>query len=82
MVFSTGTTLTSASFRHTRPDSLRRHVHNGGRKLGITDTLDSYDILLVSYQTLAREWATSKERSILFTTKWLRVILDEGVLAP
>ncbi|KAH7016463.1 SNF2 family N-terminal domain-containing protein [Microdochium trichocladiopsis] len=64
--------------KHTKPGSVRWHLENGSKRLKKAAGLRSIDVLLVSYPTLARDWTTCKSTSILFQTRWHRVILDEA----
>lgn len=55
--------------------------HHGPSKITNAQDLETLDIVLVTYPTLATEWRTNRQRSILFTTHWNRVIIDEGLFS-
>ncbi|KAH7024833.1 SNF2 family N-terminal domain-containing protein [Microdochium trichocladiopsis] len=64
--------------KHTKPGAVRWHLESGSKRLKKAAGLSSIDVLLVSYPTLARDWTTCKSTSLLFQTRWHRVILDEA----
>ncbi|KAH7360363.1 SNF2 family N-terminal domain-containing protein [Rhexocercosporidium sp. MPI-PUGE-AT-0058] len=53
--------------------------HHGKSRLNRT-SIDSYNLVLTTYHTVSAEWRNGKqaEMSILYSTKWKRVILDEA----
>jgi SNF2 family DNA or RNA helicase len=54
--------------------------HHGKSRLTKTSELDCYNLVLTTYHTVSAEWKNGNraEMSILFSTRWKRVILDEG----
>ncbi|KAH7303098.1 SNF2 family N-terminal domain-containing protein [Stachybotrys elegans] len=66
--------------RHVFPNSLpwRRH-HDKSRLRGASE-LDDVLIVLTTYHTVMTEWKNGRgmDRSILFKTRWRRIILDEA----
>lgn len=54
--------------------------HYGHDRLSEDVDLTSYDIVLSTYHTVMADWTTGKEssRSVLYSTCWKRIILDEG----
>jgi SNF2 family DNA or RNA helicase len=54
--------------------------HHGKSRLTTISELDGYDLVLTTYHTVSAEWRSGNqaEKSILFSTQWKRVILDEG----
>ena len=55
---------------------LKVKVHHGSNKAKLGADLNTYDIVLSTYGTLANE--LNADTSPLLRAKWLRVILDEG----
>lgn len=54
--------------------------HHGKSRLRDSSELNDTLIVLTTYHTVMTEWrnAEERDRSILFKTKWKRIILDEG----
>jgi SNF2 family DNA or RNA helicase len=54
--------------------------HHGKSRLTNISELESYNLVLTTYHTVSAEWRNGNQaaKSILFSTKWRRVILDEG----
>jgi len=48
---------------------------HGDLRQKTADGIDSYDVVLTTYQTLAADW---KGVRVLHKVTWLRVVLDEG----
>ncbi|KAK3989021.1 SNF2 family N-terminal domain-containing protein [Cladorrhinum sp. PSN332] len=72
---------------HSWEDQIRLHYedgtmkwgkHHGSQRITTTDEIVSYDIIICSYPTLAREWRQNRESSVLFLHTWHRVVLDEA----
>ena len=54
-------------------------VHHGQSKAFYAGDLETQDLVITSYGTLAAEFIDGEvSRGPLLTTKWLRVVLDEG----
>ncbi|VZI02344.1 unnamed protein product, partial [Fusarium fujikuroi] len=66
--------------RHCFPNSLPWRCHHNQSRLRVASDLDQVAIVLTTYHTVMTEWKKGKEtdQSIIFSTKWKRVILDEG----
>lgn len=64
---------------HLPPHSVSVRKYHGAEK-HLTDSLDNFDIVLTTYQTLAAEYPkkSSAAAGRLFDLNWRRVILDEG----
>ena len=45
--------------------------------MGLNNLQDA-DIVITTYNTLAKEFAAGAENSLLHTMKWYRIVLDEG----
>ncbi|EHK45147.1 hypothetical protein TRIATDRAFT_39079, partial [Trichoderma atroviride IMI 206040] len=80
---STGCTLIVVPpppIRHIFPNSIPYRRHHGSSRLvaesDLTDTL----VVLTTYHTVSSDWkvASGKPSSLLFSTKWRRIILDEA----
>ncbi|KAF2993054.1 hypothetical protein E8E14_000814 [Neopestalotiopsis sp. 37M] len=56
------------------PPSLMQNWHN---ELIKVQDLEMLDVVMVTYTTLAAEWRTNRQKSIIFTSRWKRIILDE-----
>lgn len=42
--------------------------------------LTGVDVVLTTYHTVSAEWSeTGKSSSLLFSVKWKRIVLDEGM---
>jgi SWI/SNF-related matrix-associated actin-dependent regulator of chromatin subfamily A3 len=54
--------------------------HHNSHKFTHDNELDSFDIVLTTYETVRREWQTrhTSACSILFRTHWHRLVLDEA----
>jgi len=54
--------------------------HHGKTRLADTNELDAVNMVLTTYHTVSAEWKAGNgaDRSILFSTRWRRIILDEG----
>ncbi|WDK10480.1 WD domain-containing protein [Colletotrichum graminicola] len=67
-------------YRHTEPQRLPWHLYRGKNRQRQTEKLVNMTILLTTYHTVSTEWRTGAGHasSILFTTRWRRVILDEA----
>ncbi|KAK4164641.1 SNF2 family N-terminal domain-containing protein [Cladorrhinum sp. PSN259] len=63
---------------HYRDGIMRSRRHHGNQRLSSTEEIESHDIILCSYPTLAREWRLNGAHSVLFQHSWHRVILDEA----
>jgi len=65
--------------RHTHPGDLSFHKHHGqGRELDV-DKLQTADIVLTTYATVATEFCRGK--SSLAKVKWFRIVLDESTIS-
>ncbi|KAF5536493.1 alpha-1,6-mannosyltransferase subunit [Fusarium napiforme] len=66
--------------RHCFPNSLPWRCHHNQSRLRVASDLDQIAIVLTTYHTVMTEWKKGKDtdQSIIFTTKWKRVILDEA----
>ncbi|SCV57371.1 related to global transactivator [Fusarium fujikuroi] len=66
--------------RHCFPNSLPWRCHHNQSRLRVASDLDQIAIVLTTYHTVMTEWKKGKEtdQSIIFTTKWKRIILDEA----
>lgn len=75
-------TKTNLAPRHVRPGALIWRLHYGKDKLIEADDLTGCDIIISTYQTISAEWVAVQRgsNSILFSTHWRRIILDEGKL--
>ncbi|KAF4985603.1 hypothetical protein FDECE_16440 [Fusarium decemcellulare] len=65
---------------HVFPNSLPWVRHHGKSRLTDSSELEDTLIVLTTYHTVMREWGSGARvnNSILFTTRWKRVILDEA----
>ncbi|UKZ83456.1 hypothetical protein TrVFT333_011265 [Trichoderma virens FT-333] len=65
---------------HVTPGSLTWCRHHGKTKLTETMSYKATSIVLTTYHTVSAEWKSHGEHtpSILFSTRWRRVILDEA----
>ena len=54
--------------------------HHSKTRLIDTSELDAVNVVLTTYHTVSAEWKAGNGmgRSILFSTRWRRIILDEG----
>ncbi|KAK2031758.1 hypothetical protein LX32DRAFT_613158 [Colletotrichum zoysiae] len=66
--------------KHAEPARLPWRLHHGKTRQKQTAGLENTMILLTTYHTVSTEWRTGGGRasSILFRTRWRRVILDEA----
>lgn len=67
--------------RHLFRGQLRLRVHYGKTKLEGLNELDDVDVVLTTYHTVSAELkigARMRQTSVLFSTNWRRIILDEG----
>lgn len=67
--------------RHTFENAMRIRLHYGREKLDDSVELKNTHIVLTTYHTVSAEWKSRKgqERSVLFSSHWKRIILDEGM---
>ncbi|KAK4221968.1 SNF2 family N-terminal domain-containing protein [Podospora fimiseda] len=63
---------------HYRDGTMKWKRHHGSQRIAGTEDIESHDIIICSYPTLAREWRQNAESSTLFQHKWHRVVLDEA----
>jgi len=56
---------------------LKVFVHYGRNKAHVKSELEEQDIVLTTYGTMSADFASLKH-SALFSTRWLRICLDEG----
>ncbi|KAK6335580.1 alpha-1,6-mannosyltransferase, variant 2 [Orbilia brochopaga] len=66
--------------QHVFPSQMSWVRHHGKLRLGHASELARFHLVLTSYHTILSEWrnTTQSERSILFSTQWRRIILDEA----
>ncbi|KAH7236497.1 SNF2 family N-terminal domain-containing protein [Fusarium tricinctum] len=66
--------------RHCFPNSLPWRCHHNQSRLRVASDLDQIAVVLTTYHTVMTEWKKGKEtdHSVIFITKWKRVILDEA----
>ncbi|KAK2038227.1 hypothetical protein LZ31DRAFT_130780 [Colletotrichum somersetense] len=66
--------------KHAEPGRLPWRLHHGKTRQKQAAELQNTMILLTTYHTVSTEWRAGGGRasSILFTTRWRRVILDEA----
>ncbi|KAL5313043.1 hypothetical protein ACEPPN_019470 [Leptodophora sp. 'Broadleaf-Isolate-01'] len=66
--------------QHVVKSGLTWGRHHGKSRLTKISELDSYNLVLTTYHTVSAEWRNGNqaEKSILFSTQWKRVILDEA----
>jgi SNF2 family DNA or RNA helicase len=57
--------------------------HHGKTRLLDASELDGVNIVLTTYHTVSAEWKPSNYpgSSVLFSVRWQRIILDEGLLS-
>jgi len=67
--------------RHVVPQTLKWRQHHNRKRLLPDANVNDYDIVLTTYHTISAEWRNvdGHHKSILFTTRWQRIILDEGM---
>ncbi|KAI1501806.1 SNF2 family N-terminal domain-containing protein [Biscogniauxia marginata] len=65
---------------HVFPNSLPWRRHHGNSRLASPSELEDTMIILTTYHTVSKEWrnCSGMDSSILFTTRWKRVVLDEA----
>ncbi|PHH86850.1 hypothetical protein CDD83_9675 [Cordyceps sp. RAO-2017] len=65
---------------HVVPQTLLWRLHHGKCRLSDISELEDSKLVLTTYHTVSAEWrnGTGLESSILFTTRWRRVVLDEA----
>jgi SNF2 family DNA or RNA helicase len=59
---------------------MRFRIHHGKSKITEFRDIENMSIVLTTYQTVSADWkeGDQKERSVLFSKHWHRIILDEG----
>ncbi|KAI0123225.1 SNF2 family N-terminal domain-containing protein, partial [Xylariales sp. AK1849] len=62
---------------HLAPKDFKWRCHHGHSKTTDIRDLEMLDIVLVTYHTVSSEWRMSRNASILFTSRWNRIIIDE-----
>lgn len=57
-------------------------IHHGKSKITDFEEIDNLSIVLTTYQTVSADWKEGhqKRNSVLFSTRWNRLILDEGMI--
>jgi SWI/SNF-related matrix-associated actin-dependent regulator of chromatin subfamily A3 len=72
--------------QHFRPSTIQVCSYYGTRRHQFVQQAHTFDIVITSYNTVAMEWKSHKSvraresRSLLFSSHWYRIILDEGKL--
>ena len=68
--------------RHVLQGGLTWRRHYRKDKLTEADNIAGYDIVISTYNTVSADWGGGQKAagSVLFTTTWKRIILDEGLL--
>ena len=66
--------------RHVIEGGLKCRRHHGKMRLADINELDAVNVVLTTYHTVSAEWKAGNDagRSILFSARWRRIILDEG----
>ncbi|PCG88574.1 SNF2-related [Penicillium occitanis (nom. inval.)] len=66
--------------QHVVSGSLIWSRHHGKSRILEIFELEKLDLILTTYHTISAEWKNGKQadQSILFSTQWKRLILDEG----
>ena len=69
--------------RHFHSGQINVHLHHGEGRATEFASLQGYDIIITTYETLCAELSgrsnlSSKRRSVLHSGEWFRVVLDEG----
>ncbi|KAK6537153.1 alpha-1,6-mannosyltransferase [Orbilia ellipsospora] len=66
--------------QHVFPSQISWIRHHGKSRLSHVSELTHFNVVLTSYHTILAEWrnTTEAKKSILFSTQWKRVILDEA----
>src|SRR6266566_6131622 len=72
----------SQGCRHVLPGNITWRRHHGKSRLSDMSDIDGLGIILTTYHTVAADWKwqASSKASLLFSTRWRRVVLDEGKL--
>lgn len=72
--------MCSEQIRHVVPGRLTWSRHHGKTRLLDIFGLTKFDLVLTTYHTISTEWRYGKQvdQSIIFSTRWKRLILDEG----
>ncbi|KAF0315663.1 WD domain-containing protein [Colletotrichum asianum] len=67
-------------YDHTLAGSLICRRHHGKTRLAGTEELETVNMVLTTYHTVAAEWKAnnSGRKSTIFSVRWRRIILDEG----
>lgn len=62
------------------PGSLIWSRHHGKSRILDVFELKKLDVLFTTYHTISAEWKNGKrvDESTIFSTRWKRLILDEG----
>ena len=63
---------------HCQQGSLQWRRHHRQHRLTNIAQLAHFNIILTTYQTIASDWKNHRASSILFSTRWHRIILDEA----
>ncbi|KAH8652844.1 SNF2 family N-terminal domain-containing protein [Ilyonectria robusta] len=65
---------------HVVPLGLPWRLHHGKSRLTDPSELQDTALVLTTYHTVSTEWrnGSGRESSVLFTTRWRRVVLDEA----
>jgi SWI/SNF-related matrix-associated actin-dependent regulator of chromatin subfamily A3 len=72
--------------QHFRPSTIQVCSYYGTRRHQFVQQAHTFDIVITSYNTVAMEWKSHKSvraresRSLLFSSHWHRIVLDEGKL--
>jgi SNF2 family DNA or RNA helicase len=61
--------------RHIHPDQIKTTVYHGPTRERLSTDLQNYDVVMTTYETLRSEW---ENNGPLVSSRWLRVVLDEG----
>lgn len=69
------------AYRHVHEGQLRvGRYHGSGREELAKEFLDA-DVVITTYETLRSDFSTSN-KSPIYSSQWLRVVLDEGKQSP
>jgi len=71
--------------RHLKStDVLRFCVYYGKDRTKLLKELDRHDLVITTYSVVRLDWKASssepKNRSTLYSVKWRRIVLDEGII--
>jgi hypothetical protein len=68
---------------HLVPPGLPWRTHHGKTRLPTVEELRDTAIVLTTYHTVSAEWrnGSGPQSSILFMTRWRRIVLDEGKMS-